>query len=230
VHNLSKHGGSRSNVNLVMNACTEAKEVGVALELDYFVVSYQIGYTGSEIFGTIKNYVNLDVDTIWLTQNDTSMLFPEDIQWICGKCRINGSRRSDPCYVGCLSALEGMAPNSVRRVAIDFTKWVDPEDDVDEMGTWHICQRHGIKELLLVVGRIGLEWEKDISFVSPTQDPWLTYLYMTEDLKVAESKGCQILSGGRNRTWQELEATMVQKAEEFKVQRAKDREEAFSCK
>jgi len=188
VHNISEHGASRSKVNAVMNTCTEAKAVGLALKLDYFLVSTRVYYPGAEVLSTIKNYVSLDLDTIWLTHNNTFSLFPEDIQWICGKCHVNNSRGSKPCCVYCLSAGGDDGPKSVRRVAIDFMKWVDPSNDGDlEMGTWEVCQRYGVKELLLVVGNNGLVWESDVSFVSPSQRPWLTYLYMTHELKLPEN-------------------------------------------
>jgi hypothetical protein len=147
-----------------MNACTEAKSVGLALKLEYFLVGTRIRYPGAEVFGTIKNYVNLDVDTIWLTQNSTYITFPEDIQWICGKCNVNDRCGSDPCCVGCLSARGEHGPEILRCVAIDFMKWLDPDDEDLDMGTWEVCQMHGVKELLLVVGNVGfLEWERDVT-------------------------------------------------------------------
>lgn len=231
IHVISKQGASRSRVNAVMNACTEAKGVGIALKLDYFLVGTRICYSGAEVIGTIKNYVNLDVDTIWLTQNDTFMLFPEDIQWICGKCNVNSRWDAQPCCVGCLSARGDHGPETLRCVAVDFMKWLDPGNDELPMGTLEVSQMHGIKEMLLVVGDVGImERERDITFVAPSQWPWLTYLYMSRELKVPNNNGLQILESARSDTWHDLEKKMTLRAKEFKLQRAIDRQEAVDCK
>ena len=99
------------------------------------------------------------------------------------------------------------------------------------MGTWRVCQTHGIEELLLVLGCTGLEWEREVSFTSPTQNPSTTFIYMREELKLPdENSGLRILGEDADRNWQEIEETMVQEAEDLKLQRAKDREQAFACK
>jgi hypothetical protein len=181
--------GSRSRVIIVMNACTETKSVGLALKLDYFLVGPQTSYPSPEVFSTIKNYVNLDVDTVSMTRDTEYMAFPEYIPWICGKCNVNDKCDADPCCVGCNSAAGDNAPGAVRCVAVDFMRWMGPDDEQLEMGTWEICQSHGVKEILLVVGNVGVvEWERDTSWVAPTQSPLLTHLYMTRELKVPENR------------------------------------------
>lgn len=75
IHVISPQGCSRSRINTVMNACVEAKEAGISLKLDYFLVGTEICYTGAEVIGTIKNYVNLDVDTICKAYSHTNLLF-----------------------------------------------------------------------------------------------------------------------------------------------------------
>jgi len=231
VHKISEHGASRSKVNTVMNACTEAKAVGLALKLDYFLVSTRECYSASTVLGTIKNYINLNLDTIWLTHSNTFSLLPWDIQWICGKCNVNEIWDSEPCCISCLSAEPEEGPKNIGRLVLDFMKWMDFDGENDpEMVTWEVCRRHGVKELLLVVGDEGLELERDVSFVSPTLEPWLTYLNMTQELKIPLNDGLDLLYNAASRTWQDLEELMVEKAEIFKLERAKEREEAFACK
>jgi hypothetical protein len=213
-----------------MNACTEAKYVGLSLNLDYFLVGTQLCYPGAEVHGTIKNYVNLDVDTIWLTHN-TFMVFPEDIQWVCGRCNMIKRWGGDPCSIGCLSARGEYGPETLRCVAVDFMKWLDPGDDDLSMGTLELSQMHGIKEMLLVVGDVGImERERDVTFVAPSQRPWLTYLYMARELNLPNNRGLEILESTHSQTWQQLEESLVRKAEDFKLQRAKDRQEVVDCK
>lgn len=122
------------------------------------------------------------------------MIFPEDVQWICGKCNVNDRWRAQPCCDGCLSARGDHGPETLRCVAVDFMKWVDPgDDDLLPMGTLETSQMHGVKEMLLVVGDVeNMERERDITFVAPSQRPWLTYLYMTRELKLPNT-GLQIL-------------------------------------
>ena len=129
-----KYCSSRSRVNMVMDACTEAKEVGLALQLDYFLVGYQIPYQVNAVVGTIKNYVNLDVDTIWLTHGCVFSLLPDDVQLTCGKCHVNDRWGTEPCCIRCLSEHGGMGPESVRCMAIDFRKWTDPSDEEHSIG------------------------------------------------------------------------------------------------
>jgi hypothetical protein len=84
---MSREGASRSNISSVFNSCSKACEVGPSLQLDYFLCSYRVNYhDGTSAIGTIRNYINLDVDTIWLTKTTEAHLLPEDIQWVCGKC------------------------------------------------------------------------------------------------------------------------------------------------
>lgn len=230
IRNISEQGGSRSRVNIVMSACSEAKSVGLALQLGYFLVGNRICYGDSAIIGTIKNYVNLDVDTVWLTRNDRLSLLPDDIQWICGKCKVEERWAIDPCCASCISGQGGLGPKPIRHVAVNFMNWLNPDDEGSEMGTWETCERHDTKELLLIVGNVKVvEWETDISFVAPAQPPCETYIYMSKDLKVPDNPGLEILNQFRSKTWQELEEVMVRKAEEFKLQRAKERQEAFTC-
>lgn len=214
-----------------MNACSEAKAVGLELKLDYFLVGNRVCYLGgATVTGTIKSFVNLDVDTIFLTHDYLSIRIPEDIQWICGRCNVNNRLYPEPCSPGCLSAREDNGPAPVHCFAVNLVKWIDPEDADYPMGTVELCQMHDVRELLLVVGDLEIIGkERDLAFVAPAQRPWLTYNYMTEELNIPATEGLQILHHG-DKTWQELEEIMLQQMEDFKVQRAKDRQEVVDCK
>lgn len=46
---------------MVMDSCTEAKEAGLALRMDYFLVGSEIPHFTNSVAGIIKTYVNPDV-------------------------------------------------------------------------------------------------------------------------------------------------------------------------
>jgi len=74
-----------------MNACTEPKSVGLALQLDYFC------------FGTlpdpfVKSFVNVDVDNFWIVPHTELISFPPGVEWYCGNCNASFYRISPgPC-------------------------------------------------------------------------------------------------------------------------------------
>jgi hypothetical protein len=103
-------------------------------------------------------------------------------------------------------------PEGIQCLALDFMKWTEPDDDDLPIGTMELCQLHDVKELLLVVGDYAMvQNERDVALVAP------------------ETRGLQILESAMS-TWQELEESLARQAEEIKVQRAKDRQEAVDCK
>jgi hypothetical protein len=230
IHIMSDRGASRSRVNTVMSACTEAKSVGLALKLDYFRVSTQTGHADSAVPEPIKCFVNRDVDTFWLIPSRGVLFFPNDIEWFCGECNLTFDRIGpEPCN-RCMSISGCTIPEGIQCLALDFMKWTEPDDDDLPIGTMELCQLHDVKELLLVVGDYAMvQNERDVALVAPSQRPWLTYLHLSRELKVPETRGLQILESAMS-TWQELEESLARQAEEIKVQRAKDRQEAVDCK
>jgi len=84
------------------------------------------------------------------------------------------------------------------------------------MGILTGCQRHRVKELLLVMGGVkSMEREPDIAFVRSSQRPWPTYLRMNEEHDL-ENRTLQILRGAGYDTWKHLEGSMGQKLKDFK--------------
>jgi hypothetical protein len=82
LHILSDWDASRSELNSVFNSCSEAREVGQSLELDYFVWGNREELAdGNRITGNIRNYVNLDIDTLWVTLADPYLDLPETLCW-----------------------------------------------------------------------------------------------------------------------------------------------------
>jgi hypothetical protein len=120
------------------------------IQLDYFIYSKNTHYSGSEVRGRVKNYVNLDVDTIWLSQEDQALVLPEDIEWFCGACEEGGWEHDIECRKGCL---RGCETDPIRCLAVNFPSWTNPGDDVFDMGSVELLVQHQVQELLLVVGK-----------------------------------------------------------------------------
>jgi hypothetical protein len=96
-----------------MDSCSEARSVSLALKLDYFLVSSRRFYgDGSVGRGWIKSYINLEVDTFWLTREDAPVVsLPEDVHFICGKCQpLERWGIQQDCEEGCL-AIRGRLHN-----------------------------------------------------------------------------------------------------------------------
>lgn len=111
-------------------------------------------------------------------------------------------------------------------MAIDFTNWIDPDDDAHPMETWDTCQRHGVQELLLVVGNTkAMEDERDVIFVSPAERPFETYVFMNEALGIPMNAGLEILEAAIDDSWEGLAKRLLQKAEDSKLERAQERQE-----
>jgi hypothetical protein len=193
-----------------MDSCSEARSVGLALKLDYFLVSSQRFYGDDSIGrGWIKSYINLEVDTFWLTREDAPIIsLPEDVHFICGKCqRLERFGIPPDCEEGCLGPRGDSGPPSFRRLAMDFNKWLDPDDE----GAWGMANMellvsNCVRELLLVVGDVeSFEDKRDVIFVAPRQRPWLTYLYMTRTRGHQTNRGLEKLEEAAG-TWKHLEA------------------------
>jgi hypothetical protein len=86
VHVLQSGRVSRSQICFIMNTCKEARAAATALQLDYFTLNSHV--CSAKIPGTIKNYVNLAIDTLWIAQLRSGFVaFPEEFEWKCGKCQ-----------------------------------------------------------------------------------------------------------------------------------------------
>jgi hypothetical protein len=114
---------------------------------------------------------------------------------------------------------------------MDFNKWLDPDDEgAFGIANMELLELNCVKELLLVVGDVeSFEDKRDITFVAPRQRPWLTYMYMTRTRGKQKNRGLEKLEAARG-TWKCLESQMVKQFQDFKDQRAKDRQECVDCK
>ena len=131
----------------------------------------------------------------------------------------------------CISITGVTGPEGIRSIALDFMLWTEPDDQATyPMGTMEICERHDVQELLLVVGDYkALAMERDVVFVAPSQNPWLTYLHLSQDLNYPRTLSLTMLEQARL-GWKGLADTLTQKLEEIKLQRAQDRQEAVDCR
>jgi hypothetical protein len=169
--------------------------------------------------GTVKIYINLDVDTFWIIdQSVTGGLyrFPEDMEWICGRCHTNPIRGIvTGCSHDCLS-IDGNVPKGLKRLAISKSSWLKPGYKNLVMGTMEILLSCEVKELLLIVGKPDpMEKERDVKFVTPSQSPWY--------VKDAVSADAYSFDDSLHTTWESLERDIVQSMEKFKEDRARER-------
>jgi hypothetical protein len=222
IHILGWDMTSQSRINSILNTNREARAVVSELELDYILMSTEIRLPGPrKVPGTVKIYINLDVDTFWLIdQGVTGGLyrFPEDMEWICGRCHTNPIYGIvTGCSHDCLS-IDGNVPKGLKRLAISKSSWLKPGDKNLAMGTMEILLSCEVKELLLIVGDPDpMERERDVKFVTPSQSPW----YIKDALSAAEYSSDDIY----HTTWESLERDMVQSMEKFKEDRALKRQE-----
>ena len=90
---------------MIMISCAEARRVISALKLDYFLFSAEPprGRSKLQVVGSVPNYINLDVNTFWLTGPLQTERFPPEIHWVCGDCERNSydDRVGDDLYRGC---------------------------------------------------------------------------------------------------------------------------------
>lgn len=224
---MNDSGASRSKINAVLNSCSEARDVGLSLKLDYFLCGNRVRFSdGTEAHGTIRNYVNLDVDTIWRADNDSFLGFSENIQWICGKCRVyhwdEDSAPNQPyegCGEGCLSICGDERPLRIRRLVINFPSWIKPSDDEDipEGSIWGLSDVK-VEELLFVVGDFEYYMRtRDVNFVTPAERP----IMISNTLSADEKK----ISGGYEKTWPMMEKEVVRYMKGCKAQRAAERKQ-----
>jgi hypothetical protein len=180
----------------------------------------------------MKSYINLKVDTLWLTHKEALIISrPEDVHFVCGKCQhLERWEIRQDCEEGCLATRGDFGPSSVRRLAMDFNKWRDPDDEGDwGMARMELLVSYCVRELLLVVGDVeNFEDKRDVIFVAPCQWPQSMHTYMTRTRGKQTNKTLKKFNAGG--TWKRLEAQMVQQFQDFKDQRAKDRQECVDFK
>lgn len=142
------------------NSCLEAQGAVRALKLDYFIYLELHSPTDSDVVGTVRKYVNFDIDTIWLTSLIENI--SPGIQFICGRSRIRP--QVGGYYLGCmyerrkekfqLHSERLGKPDNLPRLAINFPSWVKPRQH--DMGSSRLVMASSIKELRLIVGDFRL--------------------------------------------------------------------------
>ena len=181
IHILSNGRASQSKVVSIVNSCVEAREAVYALKLDYFININVPLSESPERIGKVRNYVNLDVDTIWNPSKNLpkwSVMMPGDLIWICGKCNMHPRVLflAGPyfgCEKNCLSRIQNFGnPGNVRRLAIRSQSWATPGHTSFNEHTLQLLFHCKVQEILLVVGDFeSFNWQRDIRFVAPSLDP-----------------------------------------------------------
>jgi hypothetical protein len=191
-----------------VNSCQEARAAAAALQLDYFVFSGRNLISTEILADTTKNYMKLDIDTIWVSVVGRFSHIPRDINMKCGRCQAAGV---DFCHNEG-HFIHGQAePKLVRKFAINYSAWLEnKEGEGDLEDLLDNLSRFRILDLLIVVGdseHIGAE--TDIVFVTPPQRPIDT----VNSMSLAEREDLWAFSV----TWQKLEKEARLMLQEFKA-------------
>jgi hypothetical protein len=169
------------------------------------------------LYGRHRNYINLDVDTIWFNGPSKLHLVPLEIQWICGKCKV-GYNNEDPCYAGCEEkclSRGGFTPKNLFRLAINYPSWVNPGNNLNSLGSLSVPLHNGVKELLVIVGNFEqYERQRDVTFVAPSVGPYYVKNAMTESEKQRDN--------ARSKTWTDICSDFRGVMQKFKEDRVKD--------
>jgi hypothetical protein len=173
---------SRSKVNYVMQACSEARSRGLKLEMPY----YQVGKAcvrenilsdPYEFLPTSPRfYMNLDVDTFWVGQQDR--FFPDCVRYLCSICGHKIGDRSvwDPFY-GLQSKVLPKCHHriSLKRLAIQHNMWTDFSDDEvhitmtgRQLDCLNLLRSMNPQELLIVVGSTDCSKDRHARLVPPS--------------------------------------------------------------
>ena len=199
-----------------MNTCKEARDAADSLQLDYFRLNSH--GCSPEIAGNVKNYVNLEVDTVWMAQQTDNPSgfpsFPKEFEWHCGKCDRNQCDKREHLVDDLHNC-----PSLVRRFAVNIGIW-RREYGTDPISTIILLKRYGIKELLLTVNdRTRLDNEKDIAFVTPAKAPMHTFHEM-------DARG----KGRFGITWAEMATNVVKSLKGTKEYLLEKKKSVKNCK
>lgn len=251
IHIMCEDGASRSQVVDVMKSCAQAKKAILELKMDYFLVSegpLEYGDKSPYIPGSIRNYINLDIDTFWITGRRPLRIhcFPDCVQWVCGQCNTYDNRMTRPCSREegeCISTVLECGPSDTYRVAFDFLNWEDPtddhSDDLDDYGTPVLSYHNEPEEFLIVIGEPGLvPRERDVVFVKPTLNPRSTHHYLEKQPGVDQDSGAmkrlykygvRYSNNDPEKTWEDVEDGFRQAMVDYKAERAARRQALVDC-
>ncbi|KAE8440817.1 hypothetical protein EG329_006549 [Mollisiaceae sp. DMI_Dod_QoI] len=163
IHIFDEGRASRSQVNLVMQACRESEDIGYKLEMPYYDFS---GNPASDITCP-SYYINLDIDTIWL---DSTMFLPGYLKFYNGNPDIEHDVFNHHDASKCPLKLR------LNCLAMDADVWEDPYvnvNGVENVGATDILRiANNPRELFIVVARpMKVNNPSNIIFVEPTDTP-----------------------------------------------------------
>jgi hypothetical protein len=174
---------------------------------------------------TIRNYVNLDIDTLWLASADPYFGLPDNVVWVCGKChnfwRIELDGWKDmykSCGESCLSQKDYRTSWESKRLAINFRDWIKVGVLPDEpAGSLRRLFHLKVDELLFVVGDFEpFARTRDVNFVAPSRPrASISNAFLQHEKR--DRPGCVV-------TWPEMEEDLQGQMRDFKAQRAAERE------
>ncbi|KAF8864558.1 hypothetical protein BDZ45DRAFT_737121 [Acephala macrosclerotiorum] len=159
-HTVVHDGISKSKLNDVMQACKEASKVGKGMQLDY----HRYFSDG----GSPPQYMNIELDTIWL--QDLASL-PDDMEFYCGRC---GGKE---LVFGC-DDLNMVCPHRLRlkRIVIHEEDWQTPHcpppPDLIQDKCAMVLRQVSPRELYIVVLDTSAADRGLYKFDEPEQDPW----------------------------------------------------------
>ncbi|CZR51726.1 uncharacterized protein PAC_01603 [Phialocephala subalpina] len=212
IHIITDELVSRSKVNLVMQACTEARDVGLKLKLAFFQVGPMKFFNQN-----IRDYMNWEDDTIWIP--DESFLSDRPVAFYCSECPPWPEGDSQAGHLRQIPHFCHLEVHKTRRLggrlAINYDKWEDPS--LDEDGNWEgnstesLWYYRSIRRLYIVVNNSEAIRDRDIIFVEPAESPRRT---------LVRCLGCK--------DWEELAAKKVKTMEFFRTERAELRKKKLA--
>ncbi|KAG4438000.1 hypothetical protein IFR05_006501 [Cadophora sp. M221] len=164
IHVFGEKKASVSTVNMVMQACKEARDEGLALGLDYYE-HCSIYPQHSHLMGP-RQYMNMEVDTFWLVGNFGNRLrLAETISVFCGRCNIERFPRRSQCR----------HKSRIGRVAVSGQYWEIP-DLTQDIGNGNYGQIPTVRcidprEVLIIVSEAPETYEHVFEFADANGKP-----------------------------------------------------------
>jgi len=170
IHITRKKVVSRSKINAVMQACREARNLGLELELSYFRVR---AIASNDVSPLGKNYLNYDIDVIWVPDDD----FPGNIDIFCSSFERLIIELGISLIRDTWNRPDCKDEHWLGGLAISYANWNEavPREGEGEEGWWRpglmeAAWLYGnIREVLIVVngGEAAANRHRDIVFAEP---------------------------------------------------------------
>ena len=167
-HIMFNYMTSRSITTDIMQACHEARNRGLVMQMSYFQIGNEVDISSDT---DPKHYINLDVDTLWFMEED--LYPPTHVHFSCGICL-------EPCRLDDQHNYSGPKCGhkfELKRLAIASFSWKEPSPishgaDVPEDSS-HILSITNARELLIVITEDAdlQAVDRDIKFITPRKRP-----------------------------------------------------------